>query len=163
MHLRGSPSAAPTSAGDRPAIIAIVAALVCAALVGGAVLVYSLEAAPSPPPPPQQKSRGPARVPPPVRAVAKGPDPSALLYEPAGHDHFAADALDPAGLLPLTAEFQLELYRSQNPQDCASARFLVVAPGPNGLGSDIHVAGHHLMTAYTHGYVFLWGERMLGQ
>lgn len=43
--------------------------------------------------------------------------------------------------------------------NCSEARFLVVTPGPNGLGSDLHVAGHHLMTAYTHGYVFLWGNR----
>lgn len=156
-----SPFAAPASGawGRNAAVVAIVGALVFAALVAGAAFVFLGTApTPPPPPPPRKSSRAPAPVPAPVRAVPKGPDPSALLYEPAGHDHFAADALDPAGLLPLTAEFQLELYRSQNPQDCAAARYLVVTPGPNGLGSDIHVAGHHLMTAFTHGYVFLWGE-----
>lgn len=84
--------------------------------------------------------------------------PSALLYEPEGHDHLAADFLDHTNLLPLTAEFQRELFRTQHPSDCATARFLVVNTGHNGMGSDLHVAGHHLMTAYTHGYVFLWGN-----
>ena len=81
-----------------------------------------------------------------------------MLYEPEGHDHLAADYLDASGLLPLTAYFQHELYLSQHPPDCSSARFLVVTPGPNGIGSDLHVGGHHLLTAYTHGYVFLWGN-----
>lgn len=81
-----------------------------------------------------------------------------MLYEPEGHAHLAADAYDPASLLPLTAEFQRELYAAQHPADCSRARFLVVIPGPNGLGSDLHVAGHHLLTAFTHGYVFLWGN-----
>lgn len=91
--------AASASSTPIRALLLVVAGVLVTASV--AVFLF-LQAPGSLDNPPVAAPRPSPRVPPPVREVPKGPDPSALLYEPEGHDHFAADALDASGLLPLT-------------------------------------------------------------
>ena len=108
-----------------------------------------------------------------VVAAAAAPSPSgapqyitgaaaaARLYTAEGMAPDAAAALAPSRLAPATHEAQMLIWRSQNPDDCAGAQYLVSRGHTrgNGIGSLMHVTGYHLAVAVEEGRVFLFSEK----
>lgn len=85
-------------------------------------------------------------------------DENSVIYSAAGQSHLAAAGLDPRGLAPLSVAFQAFLHEHQHPASCADRDFLVFPGWGAGLGSEVHVAGHHLLCAQKLGLVFLWSD-----
>jgi hypothetical protein len=90
-----------------------------------------------------------------LHTVGRSPHP---IYTSAAHEHLAASNLLAGLIAPLTAEFQAHLFNVQHPVECSSARFLVFSGHPVGMGSEIHAAGFHMLSAHAAGRVFMWGE-----
>lgn len=85
-------------------------------------------------------------------------DDSDSLYTTAGQSHLAVMRLDRSRLAPLTTTFQELLYTHQHPSNCAQQDYLVFSGWGAGLGSEVHVGGHHLLCALKLGRVFLWAD-----
>lgn len=81
------------------------------------------------------------------------------LYTPAGQSRTAADSLPAAGLAPLTAWAQRQLYDHQfrSAAACANATFWLTTPYPlAGIGSVIHSATFEIAAAIEAGHILLW-------
>jgi hypothetical protein len=79
------------------------------------------------------------------------------LYTNQGHSHVPMDALVDERMAPLTKWAQMQIYRHQNPADCAQSRFLITEGWDGGLGSEMHVIGSHLAYAMQNNYILMWG------
>ena len=81
------------------------------------------------------------------------------LYSSAGQHHLSVLQLPDDGLAPFTKETQQLIYNHQNrpAAECAKARF-ITSSWIAGLGSQWHVATHHLAMAMLHGKIFLWSK-----
>ncbi|KAI8820097.1 uncharacterized protein EV422DRAFT_78522 [Fimicolochytrium jonesii] len=77
-------------------------------------------------------------------------------------DYF--DHLDEDGLAPLTKEVQKWIWERQNPkeEECEGGRFLVTDGWASGLGSAVHVIGHHLGSALEDSRILLYNPSSSG-
>ena len=101
--------------------------------------------------------------PPPPRVVfVERPAPpvnsAEYLYTTDGNSHIPLDILRSERLAPLTKWVQAEIFRHQNPADCAGSKFLVTNGWDYGLGSEMHVTGSHLAHAIQTNRILVWGQ-----
>jgi len=83
---------------------------------------------------------------------------AAYLYTKKGHDHIPLNELRIERLAPLTKWVQAQIYKHQNPSDCANARFLITNGFVSGFGSEMHVITSQLAYAIQNNYVLMWGD-----
>ncbi len=81
---------------------------------------------------------------------------TARLYTVEGQLPMSVLDLDPARLAPMTHEVQQLIHKSQNPDDCTTAQYMIMGGFNSGVGSNIHVFGAHAMHAMRTGRVILW-------
>jgi len=93
-----------------------------------------------------------------VESPAPPVNSAEYLYTTKGNSHIPLDVLRSERLAPLTKWVQAEIYRHQNPADCAGSNFLVTTGYDSGLGSELHVIGTHLAHAMETNRILVWGR-----